>query len=89
MYGPFTHRLTWEQVHGLYHLADPRQAELDLKPRCNVAPTDVMPVCRPNQSGRVAGVREGKHHINVFVYRCKPSRGHRRQGEFYPYSRNG
>jgi putative SOS response-associated peptidase YedK len=51
MCGRFTHRLTWEQLHGLYHLTDPRQPELDLKPRYNVAPTDVMPACRLNREG--------------------------------------
>jgi putative SOS response-associated peptidase YedK len=51
MCGRFTHRLTWEQLRGLYHLTDPRHPELDLKPRYNVAPTDVMAVCRPNRSG--------------------------------------
>jgi putative SOS response-associated peptidase YedK len=52
MCGRFTHRLTWEQVHGLYQLADPRQAELDLKPRYNAAPTDLLPVCRLNRGGQ-------------------------------------
>ena len=52
MCGRFTHRLTWQQVHGLYHLTDPRQAELDLKPRYNAAPTDVLPVCRLNRGGQ-------------------------------------
>src|SRR5262245_52592572 len=52
MCGRFTHRLTWQQVRDLYGLTDPRQAEVDLKPRYNVAPTDVMPVCRLNRSGQ-------------------------------------
>ena len=51
MCGRFTARLTWEQIHGLYDIKpakrrDPKQGELDLKPRFNVAPTDVMPVVR-------------------------------------------
>lgn len=56
MCGRFTHRLTWEQVHGLYSLTapegGPQQRELDLKPRYNAAPTDVTPVCRLNRSGQ-------------------------------------
>jgi len=52
MCGRFTHRLTRQQVHDLYRLTDPRQGALDLKPRYNVAPTDVMPVCRLNRSGQ-------------------------------------
>jgi putative SOS response-associated peptidase YedK len=61
MCGRFTHRLTWEQVHGLYQLTEPRQGELDLKPRYSVAPTDVMPVCRLNRTGQreVAMLRWG------------------------------
>jgi putative SOS response-associated peptidase YedK len=55
MCGRFTHRLTWEQVHGLYNILVPdagqRQGELELKPRFNAAPTDVLPVCRLNRSG--------------------------------------
>jgi putative SOS response-associated peptidase YedK len=52
MCGRFTHRLTWEQVHGPYHLTDPRPPELDLKPRYNAAPTDLLPVCRLNRGGQ-------------------------------------
>jgi len=56
MCGRFTHRLTWEQIVALYRLTaprpDPRQGELDLKPRYNVAPTDIMPVCRLDRGGQ-------------------------------------
>jgi putative SOS response-associated peptidase YedK len=54
MCGRFTARLTWEQIHSLYNITPlgPRQAELDLKPRYNAAPTDVMPVCRLNRQGQ-------------------------------------
>jgi putative SOS response-associated peptidase YedK len=52
MCGRFTHRLTWEQIRDLYRLTDARQGELDLKPRYNAAPTDVMPVCRLDRSGQ-------------------------------------
>ena len=55
MCGRFTHRLSWEQIHGLYQLtprSDPRQSDLELKPRYNVAPTDVMPVCRLDRRGQ-------------------------------------
>ena len=38
MCGRFTDRLTWQQIHDLYRLTDPRQGQLDLKPRYNVAP---------------------------------------------------
>jgi len=56
MCGRFTARLTWEQIHGLYDIKpakrrDPKQGELDLKPRFNVAPTDVMPVVRLDREG--------------------------------------
>jgi len=54
MCGRFTARLTWQQLHDLYEITTPdlRQDELDLKPRYNVAPTDVVPVCRLNRSGQ-------------------------------------
>ena len=56
MCGRFTARLTWQQLHDLYEIAapdiGPRHGEPDLKPRYNVAPTDVMPVCRLNRSGQ-------------------------------------
>src|SRR5262249_47085174 len=52
MCGRFTHRLTWEQVRGLYHLTDSRQPQLDLTPRYNAAPTDLLPVCRLDRSGQ-------------------------------------
>jgi putative SOS response-associated peptidase YedK len=52
MCGRFTHRLTWEQVHGLYHLTDARPPAVDLKPRYNAAPTDLLPVCRLDRSGQ-------------------------------------
>jgi putative SOS response-associated peptidase YedK len=51
MCGRFTHRLTWEQVHGLYYLTDPRQPQLDLRPRYNAAPTGLLPVCRLDRQG--------------------------------------
>ena len=41
------------------------------------------------------GVREllvgekGKHPIYAFVYKCARSRGKRRKGEHYPFSKNG
>jgi len=56
MCGRFTTRLTWHQLHDLYNITAPdiapRQGGLDLKPRYNVVPTDVMPVCRLNRQGR-------------------------------------
>jgi hypothetical protein len=40
----FTHRLPWQQVHGLYSVPvpehGPAQDEFDLKPRYDAAPTD-------------------------------------------------
>ncbi len=54
MCGRFTAKLTWQQLHDLYEIIapEPRQDELDLKPRYNVAPTDVMPVCRLTRHGQ-------------------------------------
>jgi putative SOS response-associated peptidase YedK len=54
MCGRFTHRLTWKQLHDLYNITVPDTGprEIDLKPRYNVAPTDVMPVCRLNRAGQ-------------------------------------
>ena len=56
MCGRFTARLTWQQLHDLYEITapdiGPRHGEPDPKPRYNVAPTDVMPLCRLNRSGR-------------------------------------
>jgi len=56
MCGRFTARLTWQQLHDLYNITapdiGPRQDELDLKPRYNVAPTQVMPVRRLNADGQ-------------------------------------
>lgn len=52
----FTARLTWKQLNDLYNITapdiGPREDEFDLKPRYNVAPTQVMPVCRLNADGR-------------------------------------
>jgi len=54
MCGRHTYDLTWQQVHDLYRLTaprkpkDPRQDELDLKPRYNVAPAQIVPACRLN-----------------------------------------
>jgi len=51
--GRFTARLTWQQLHDLYNITapdvGPRQGELDLKPRYNVAPTQMVPVIRLDQ----------------------------------------
>ncbi len=54
MCGRFTAKLTWRQLHDLYEITapEPRQDEHDLKPRYNVAPTDVMPVCRLTRQGQ-------------------------------------
>src|SRR5262245_15523794 len=56
MCGRFTHRLSCEQIRGLYQLtgplAEPGQGEFELKPRYNVAPTDVMQVCRLDRCGQ-------------------------------------
>src|SRR5215468_4761743 len=56
MCGRFTHRLSWEQIRGLYQLTgplpEPGQGEFELEPRYNVAPTDVMPVCRLDRRGQ-------------------------------------
>jgi len=53
MCGRFTARLTWEQLYNLYQIkpGKRRQGELDLKPRYNAAPTDVMPVVRLASDG--------------------------------------
>jgi len=54
MCGRFTHRLTWQQIHDLYNITvpGPQQGQLELKPRYNVASTQVMPVCRLNADGQ-------------------------------------
>jgi len=50
MCGRFTVRLTWEQIHGLLNILptkrEPAQGNLDLRPRYNVAPTQMVPICR-------------------------------------------
>jgi len=55
MRGRFTARLTWQQLHDLYNITapdiGPRQDELDLKPRYNIAPTQMVPVVRLDQDG--------------------------------------
>ncbi len=54
MCGRFTAKLTWQQLHDLYEIAPPEspQDELDLKPRYNIAPTQIVPVVRLNSAGR-------------------------------------
>jgi len=56
MCGRFTHRLTWQQLYDLYRLTaprpDPRQREPDLKPRYNVAPTQMVPIVRLDPAGQ-------------------------------------
>ena len=56
MCGRLTAKLTWQQLHDLYDIPAPgngsKQDDAELKPRYNVAPTDVMPACRLNRSGQ-------------------------------------
>ena len=54
MCGRFTAKLTWQQLHDLYEIAvpEPRQDDLDLKPRYNIAPSQTVPVLRLNPAGR-------------------------------------
>ena len=54
MCGRFTAKLTWQQLHDLYEIAvpEPRQDDLDLKPRYNIAPSQTVPVVRLNPAGR-------------------------------------
>lgn len=56
MCGSFTVRPTWQQLYDLYNTNpakrhDPRHGELDLKPRFNVGPTQVIPVVRLDPEG--------------------------------------
>jgi len=55
MCGRFTHRLTWQQIRDLPNITvpniGPRHGELDLKPRYNVAPTQMVPVVRLDKDG--------------------------------------
>jgi len=55
MCGRFTARLTWQQLHDLYNITapdiGPRQNELDLKPRYNVAPSQKVPIVRLDKDG--------------------------------------
>jgi len=55
MCGRFTATLTWQQLHDLYYITapdiGPRQGELELKPRYNVAPTQTVPIVRLDAAG--------------------------------------
>jgi putative SOS response-associated peptidase YedK len=46
----FTSQLTWQQVHNLYNIAP--QADLDLKPCYNVAPSQKVLVVRLDKDGQ-------------------------------------
>lgn len=50
MCGRFTYRFTWQQLHELMNLIDWPSEEL--RPRYNVAPTQVAPVVRADADGR-------------------------------------
>ena len=50
MCGRFTAKLTWQQIHDLYNITP--QAEPELAPRYNVAPTQMIPVVRLDKDGQ-------------------------------------
>jgi len=54
MCGRFTTKLTWQQLRDLYEITapEPRQDELELKPRYNIAPSQTVPVVRLHPAGR-------------------------------------
>ena len=54
MCGRYTHLFTWRQLHHLLALSNWPEAEL--KPRYNVAPTQLAPVVRLNDQGERSGV---------------------------------
>jgi putative SOS response-associated peptidase YedK len=55
MCGRFTNRLTWRQLRELYGVTEPEigldEAEPELPPRYNIAPTQVVPVVRAGRRG--------------------------------------
>ena len=71
-------RLTWDQV-------DHTAGALMLRVKGGKLHSIPMP---PAVRALVASER-GKHPIYVFPYRCVRSRGKRRKGEYYPFSRSG
>ena len=55
MCGRFTAKLTWQQLHDLYDITVPEAgsaAQLDLKPRYNVAPSQKVPAVRLDKVGQ-------------------------------------
>jgi putative SOS response-associated peptidase YedK len=52
MCGRYVLRLVWRDVRDLYRLTLPDEPPEPLKPSYNVAPTDVMPIIRPQGNGR-------------------------------------
>lgn len=77
-------RLTWKDID-----YDARQITLRDKgnSRTKGDRTRLVPIT--GELLALLATEKGKHPIHVFVYQCRRSRGQRRKGEFYPYSKNG
>jgi putative SOS response-associated peptidase YedK len=52
MCGRYTHKLTWPEIVELYGLTEPAGPPPALKPRYNIAPTQLAPVLRQAKNGR-------------------------------------